>query len=104
MQGTTETTSNGFSSELGEPFQAIGIDFAGLLIYKEHDQEVKGYKVIITYATMRAVHLKLSKSMLTEALNYTLKEFHTSRGTPKTIISDNANTFKDASNWLNCSS
>ena len=43
--------------------------------------------------------MKLSRSMLTE-LKYTLNEFIARRGTPRTIISDNAKTFKDASNWL----
>ena len=87
-----------FRSELGEPFQATGIDFVGPLIYKDHDQEMKGYIVILTCATTRAVHLKLSGSMLTEELKYTLKEFIARRGTSRAIISDNAKTFKDASN------
>ena len=55
---------------------------------------------MLTCATTRAVHLKLSRSMLTEELKYTLKEFMARRGTPRTIISDNAKTFKAASNWL----
>ena len=89
-----------FGSELGEPFQTTGIDFAELLIYKYHDQEMKGYIVILTCATTRAVHLKLSRSMLAEEMKYTLKEFIARRGTPRTIISDNTKTFKAASNWL----
>ena len=89
-----------FCSELGELFQTTGIGFAGPLIYKDGDQEMKGYIVIFPCAATRAVHLKLFRSMLTEELKYTLKEFIARRGTPKTIISDNAKTFKAASNWL----
>ena len=89
-----------FRSELGEPFQATGIDFAGPLIYKDRDQEMKGYIVILTCATAGAVHLKLSRSILTEELKYTLEEFIARCATPRTIIIDNAKTFKAASNWL----
>ena len=89
-----------FYSELGEPFQITGKDFSEPRISKYRDQEMKGYIVILACATMRAVHLKLSKSMLAEELKYTLKEFIARRGTPRTIISDNAKTFKAASNWL----
>ena len=89
-----------FPSELGEPFQTTGIYFAGPLIYKKRDQEIKGYKLILTCAITKAVHLKLSRSVLREELKYTLKEFIARRGTPRTIISDNAKTFKAASNWL----
>ena len=59
---------------------------------------MKGYIVIFTCATTKAVHLKLPKSMLTEELKYTLKKFIARRGTPRKIISDNAKTFKAASN------
>ena len=89
-----------FRSEFGEPFPTNVIGFAGPLIYKDRDQEMRGYIVILTCATTRAVHLKMSRSMLTEELKYTLKEFIARRGTPRTIISDNAKTFKAASNWL----
>ena len=89
-----------FCSELDEPFQTTRIDFGGLLIYRERDQEMKRYIVIFTCATTRAVHLKLSRSMLAEKLKYTLKKFIARRGTPRAVISDNAKTFKAASNWL----
>ena len=35
-------------SELEEPFQTTEIDFAGPLIYKDRDQEIKRYIVILT--------------------------------------------------------
>ena len=89
-----------FRSELNEPFQKTKTNFAGSLIYKDRDQEMKGYIVILTCATTRAVHLKLSISMLTEELKCTLKEFMARHRTPRTIISDNVKTFKAASNWL----
>ena len=87
-----------FCSELDEPFQTTGINFVGPLIYKDSDQETIGYMVILTCAATRAVHLKLSRSILTEELEYILKEFIARRGTVRTIISDNAKTFKAASN------
>ena len=87
-----------FCSEFEKPFQTTGIDFAGSLIYKDSDQEMIGYMLILTCATTRAVHLKLSRSMLTGELEYTLKEFIARRGTLRTIISDNAKTFKAARN------
>ena len=62
-----------FSSELGKPFQTTGIDFAWPLIYKKRDQEIKGYILILTCAITKAVHLKLSRSVLREELKYSLK-------------------------------
>ena len=44
-------------SELDMLSQAIRIDFTVPLIYKQWDQEIKGYIVILTCATSRAVHL-----------------------------------------------
>ena len=88
-----------FHCELGEPFQRTEIDFAGPLIYKVGDQEMKRYIVTLTCATTKAVHLKLAKSVLTEQLKYTLKELIARRWTPRTIISDSLKTFKAASNW-----
>lgn len=85
---------------MGEPFQTTGLSFAGPLIYKDRDQETEGYIVILTCATKKALHLKLSRSMLTEEFKYTLKEFIARRGTPRTFISDNPKIFKAASNWL----
>ena len=61
---------------------------------------MKGYVIKFTSATTRAMHLKLSKSILTEKLKCTLNEFIARRGTPRAIISDHAKTFKAASNWL----
>ena len=49
-----------FPSELDVLSQAIRIDFTVPLIYKQWDQEIKGYIVILTCATLRAVHLKCS--------------------------------------------
>ena len=89
-----------FCSKLGEPFQTTRIDFVRPLIYKECDQEMKGYIIMLTWATARAVSLIWPRSMFTEELKYTLKKFIKRRGAPRTIISDNAKTFKDARNWL----
>ena len=89
-----------FCRELGEPFQTTRINFSGPLLYKDRDQKMKGYVVTFTSAATRAMHLKLSKSMLTEKLKCTLEEFIARRRTPRTIISDNTKTFKAASNWL----
>ena len=63
-----------FLSEMGEPLQTTGTN----------------YTAIFTFATTRSVHLKLFKSILTEELKYTLKEFIVRRRAPRTIISDNA--------------
>ena len=63
-----------FLSELGGPLQITG----------------SHYIAIFTFATTRSVHLKLLKSILTEELKYTLKEFIVRRSAPRTIISDNA--------------
>ena len=47
-----------FPSELDVLSQTIRIDFTVPLIYKQWDQKIKGYIVILTCPTLRAVHLK----------------------------------------------
>ena len=55
---------------------------------------------MFTCAATRAVHLKLCKTMTAEEFKRTLKDFVARRGTPDTIVSDNALAFKATNQWL----
>jgi hypothetical protein len=58
-------TSNmpSFRTEASEPFEVIGVDFAGPLRYKiSKREEGKCYVLIFTCAASRAIHLELTKS------------------------------------------
>ena len=95
-----------FRTEFSPPFTVVGVDFAGPLIYKIGPNENlapdnnKCYLALFTCAITRAVYLKLCRSQTQEEFRHVLKEFVTRRGTPKTIVSDNAKTFISTSEWL----
>lgn len=80
-----------------EPFQVVGIDFAGPLFTKSKTSSAKSYIALFTCATTRAVHLELISYLSTECFLLALRRFVARRGLPQTIYSDNALTFKKAS-------
>ncbi|XP_075743772.1 uncharacterized protein LOC142802692 [Rhipicephalus microplus] len=85
----------------GNPFDTVGIDFAGPLICQESRGARKCYIAILTCAVTRAVHLELVSDMSTTAFLLAFKRFVARRGICSTIYSDNALTFKRAAKDLN---
>lgn len=83
-----------------DPFEVVGIDFAGPLFVKQKDVQVKSYIVLFTCAVTRAVHLELVNDMTTESFLQAFRRFVSRRGLCKIIYSDNALTFKRASREL----
>lgn len=79
-------------------FEVIGVDFAGPLYTK--DNSYKTYKLLITCAVSRAIHLELVPYFKTETFLMAFRRFMARRGVPSTVYSDNALTFKKASKDL----
>ena len=97
------------------PFETVGIDFTGpLYVYErapklkvvgENKRKVlsydgvaynKAYICLYTCAVTRAVHLELVQDLTSAAFVRSFRRFTSTRGMPRTIYSDNANTFKGA--------
>ncbi|XP_030386878.1 uncharacterized protein LOC115633562 [Scaptodrosophila lebanonensis] len=80
-------------------FETTGLDFAGPLYIatEEGPSNRKVYIMLFTCAAIRGVHLELVADMTVESCIGALRKFVARRGPVKTIISDNAKTFKRAS-------
>ena len=85
-------------------FTHVGVDFAGPLFVKTGSgaakQMKKVYICLFTCATSRALHLELIPDLSSEAFIRCLRRFTARRGTPASITSDNAKTFKKANKDL----
>jgi len=77
------------------PFALTGLDFAGPL-YTKKDTSAKSYILLLTCATMRALHLEVSSDMSVDKFLMALDRFVSSRGLPHTVYSDKAATFQAA--------
>ena len=91
------------------PFSHTGLDFAGPLYIKPtHEKQdqtanseaTKAYILLMTCASTRAIHLELTRGLSVPAFLLAFRRFVSRRGLPATLISDNAKTFKSASNEL----
>ena len=81
-------------------FTHVGVDFAGPLFTKTTRGTTKTYICLFTCATSRAIHLELLPDLSSEAFIRGLQRFAGRRGTPASITSDNAKTFKRANKDL----
>lgn len=63
----------------------------------DENNSTKVYIYLFTYASTRAVHLELSKSLNVQGFLLTSRRFTSRRGLPATLTSDNARTFKSSS-------
>ena len=84
----------------GYAFQTTGVDFAGPFYVRDGRKLKKAYLTLFTCATTRAVHLELVRDMTAKTFRSSLKSLAARRGTPTTMISDNAKTFKATAKWL----
>lgn len=84
----------------GNPFDVVGVDFAGALMCRESGGTKKCYIALFTCAKTRAVHLELVSDLSATAFLLAVKRFVACRGMCTTVYSDNALTFKRASRDL----
>ena len=81
----------------GEPFESVGLDFAGPLHVRRHDgSTTKVYICLFTCARTRAAHLELPTDMSTQRFIMAFDRFVSRRGLCHEIFSDNAKIFKKA--------
>jgi hypothetical protein len=81
------------------PFSHVGVDFFGPFRTKPHQKDskesmFKTYGAIFACLTTRAVHLELCLDGSARSFLAALRRFISRRGTPRTILSDNALSFK----------
>ncbi|XP_063406249.1 uncharacterized protein LOC134690204 [Mytilus trossulus] len=83
------------------PFSITGVVFTGALsIRNSHNEESKAYICLFTCAVTRAVHLELVYDLSEESFLLCFRRFVSRRSVPKIMMSDNALTFKAASNEI----
>ena len=84
------------------PFQVLGVDYAGPIIYKiTQKKDGKAYIILFACSLTRAIHLELLPDQTTENFIKSLKRFIARRGRPLKVYSDNGKTFIVAAKWLN---
>ena len=79
------------------PYAFTGLDYTGSILVKEGDVFHKFYLLIYTCLNVRSVHIDLLPDMSTEQFVLSLVRFCNQYGTPETLYSDNASTFKAGS-------
>ena len=83
------------------PFQVIGTDFAGPIMYHAKNKKEKiPYILLFTCSLTRAIYLELLPDQTKEELIRALKRLIARHGYTETICSDNAKTFVVASKWI----
>ena len=82
------------------PFSNIGIDFARPLYVKEVTIVKKTYVGVFTCALSRMVHLELTNSLTRDEFLQAFSRMASCRGLRRIVWSDNAKTFKAASNEI----
>ena len=84
------------------PFQVVGVDYAGPIVYKA-SKKLEGRAYILQLfacSLTRAVHLELLTDHTSEGFTECLKRLIARRGRPTKIYSDNGKSFVAASKWL----
>ena len=83
------------------PFQVIGVDYAGPLQYRVTKQkEGKAYVLLYSCSLTRGIYLELLPTLETTEFLRSLKRFIARRGRPERIYSDNGGTFIGAAKWI----
>ena len=88
-------------------FQVCGVDylepvFAKDIYHSSNDEMHKGYIVLFTGSTSRAVILDLVEDNTSKNFINSIKKFIARRGCPKNIVSDNENLFTSQENKSFC--
>ena len=85
------------------PFRHTGVDYTGHFFVKFGETTSKFYLLIFTCLNIRAIHLELVPSMSTSDFLLAFIKFCNIYNIPKSIYSDNAGTFLNATKILNAS-
>ncbi|PIC41315.1 hypothetical protein B9Z55_008776 [Caenorhabditis nigoni] len=81
-------------TQICRPFQNVGIDYFGPISYKNALGETsKLWVMLATCLLTRAVHLEVVPDNTTSSFLLAMRRFIGRRGTPRTIVSDNAPAF-----------
>ena len=81
-------------------FYFSGVDYAGPLLAKSQTELLKIWIVLFVCGTTRAVHLDVVTSLSTEDFLLAFRRFAVKNGQPHQLRSDNARTFRTASEVL----
>jgi hypothetical protein len=83
------------------PFQVVGIDYAGPILYRTtKNHEKKSYILLCACSLTRSIYLELVPNLTTEECIRSLKRLIARRGRSDKIYSDNGKTFVAAAKWL----
>ena len=80
-----------------KPFGLTGVDHAGPLFVRTENGEKKVWITLFVCGSTRAVHIEVVSSLSTDAFLLAFRRFVARRGMPSRVRSDNATTFKSAS-------
>ena len=95
MPPSPQLPQDQFSSQA--PFSMTGVDFAGPLYVQVTGQSAKTYVCLFTCGSTRAIHLELTSDLTATSFLLAFRHFVSRRGLPLKMMSDNAKTFKSAS-------
>ena len=81
------------------PFSNVGLDFIGPLLTRlsKDNEVVKSYICLFTCCSTRGIHLETCESLHVSSFRLLFRQFCSRRGLPVLLLSDNASTFKSAS-------
>ncbi|KIH53908.1 integrase core domain protein [Ancylostoma duodenale] len=83
------------------PFQKVGLDYLGPLYYRDtFHTKAKVWVCLFTCMATRAVHLEVVLDNTVQEFLLAFRRFVARRGTPDYVLSDNATTFRSASDTL----
>jgi len=91
------------SSRLGyqqPPFTNTGVDYFGPMLIRHGRKKEKGYGVLFTCLTTRAVHLEIAHSLDTNSCLMAIRRVIAKRGKSANIWSDNGTNFVGAEREL----
>nr|ACI49012.1 hypothetical protein Cbre_JD03.001 [Caenorhabditis brenneri] len=81
-------------SDIVHPFAYVGLDYFGPIRYQSRDDNNKVWVLLVTCLVTRSIHLEVVPDNTTHSFILALKRYFGRRGVPKSILSDNAPTFK----------
>ena len=81
------------------PFSNVGLGFIGPLLTRtsKDNEVVKSYICLFTCCSTRGIHLETCESLNVSSFRLLFRRFCRRRGLPVLLLSDNASTFKSAS-------
>ena len=83
-----------------KPFKFSGIDYLGPNLFRQNRSECKAWGLLFTCLCIRCLHVELVTSLDLDSFLLVFSRFTNLRGAVDTIFSDNASTFRAASDKL----